>query len=51
MALETEELLVDAIEFMGNLGWPIDNGHLSLLFLHLFKKWTLRVLSKKICRG
>ena len=51
MPLETEELLVDAIEFMGNLGWPIDNGRLSLLFLHLFKKWTLRVLSKKICRG
>ena len=29
--LETEELLVDAIEFIGDLGWPIDKGQLKFI--------------------
>ena len=28
---ETEELLVDAIEFLGDLGWPIDKGQLKFI--------------------
>ena len=39
--LVIKELLVDAIEFMGDLGWPpINKGHVSssLLFQPLFKK-------------
>ena len=29
--LETEELLVDRIEFLGDLGWPIDKGQLKFI--------------------